>query len=223
MGDIILRHNGNAAVDYLTEVILHRDDHPLPKYFAEDGTVEATGESPRFVVVRSRIETRNYCNDPKSAVELHRFVLMDGSETLFKAVTNSSLASELQSHHIHPGSTLIVLDYYLVKMVCSINSEARFVMLINKMSWQNPPEIKMAIEKSLVEFKISLSKSTIDAVERQSIVLFTVLNSTSNVESTNKTCSFLQLQHGDWIVEPSTRCDWKSYMSPAPTVEGKFA
>lgn len=109
----MLSHNGNAAIDFLTEAILHRDDHPLPKYTVEDGTVEATGNFPGFIVLRNRVETRNYCNDPRSAVEVHRFVLMDGSETVFKAVTNSSLAASLKDHHIHPGSTLVVYDYHL--------------------------------------------------------------------------------------------------------------
>ena len=105
-------------------------------------------------------------------------------------------------------------------MMCSVNNEARLVMLINKMTWQNPPGTCRTPGQKQPEVIISLPKTLVDAVERQGIVEFTVPCPSDVSPYVNKSCNISQLQHGDWIVDPATRCDWKAFMLPRK--EGKY-
>jgi hypothetical protein len=96
-----LEHNGNAAIDFVTDLILYSGNHPSAKY-DWDGDICVTGDHPCFIVVKSEKVKRNY------ARTIHTWrcggvqVCADGwlSGSLFKAVTNTSLAHHLCSNDV---------------------------------------------------------------------------------------------------------------------------
>ena len=56
MGSTVLWHNQNAAVDFVTDLILDSNKKPSPKYIVK-GKVEITGDHAAFIVVKVGHET----------------------------------------------------------------------------------------------------------------------------------------------------------------------
>jgi hypothetical protein len=56
---LALEHNGNGAIDFVTDLVLHSGNHPGAKYEVHGEIVAATGDHPCFIVVKSGIVKRN--------------------------------------------------------------------------------------------------------------------------------------------------------------------
>ena len=110
---IALPSNQRLAIDFVTSLVLYGEVQPAAKYMLADGKVWPSKEPPCFLVVASRLEAREYASEP---INVHSFVLMDGSGTLFKACTNSCLAAKLGVHHFPVGTTLVVHDYCVLRL-----------------------------------------------------------------------------------------------------------
>ena len=219
MVEVVLLRNFDIAIDFVSDAVLYGEDYPSPKYVSVDGVVSPTILPARFLVISTRLETRRYFEE---AAEMHSFVLMDGSDTVFKACTSSTLAATLKYHRVQPGSTLTVHDYQLIRIRCSRDEVANMVMLINKMSWQAPPnkpdKVRGVPRDSLVVFLRSL----LEAVGSRGCVRFTVPYQNALRAGMNRACAAAQIPHGDWIIEPATRCDWQAFMKAKNWVQSKF-
>jgi hypothetical protein len=203
--------------------VIHSGNHPCPKYEINNGDIEATGDHACFVVVRSSVVERKY-SEVVGNVEVYKFVLMDGSGSLFKAVTNSCLARSLCKYNVKPGSSLVVYDYELIWMQGFHEHEFRFVMLINKCSWINGPIDSTDLGREVKSVPITLCLIAVDIVEKESIVVFT-LPIDDHPERyvwghrINKCCTLRQLADGGWIMEASTRNQWMAFISPLLTAD----
>jgi hypothetical protein len=214
-----LEHNGNGAIDFITDLVLHSGNHPSARYEDVNGELEVTGDHPCFVVVSSSIVERKYAKDDNSNVSVCKFVLMDGSGTLFKAVTNSSITC-LCKYTVKPGSSLIVYDYELVWMHGFHEYEFRFVMLLNKCTWREPPSgDNNDLGRIVRSTKVKICRFAIEAAEKESIVVFTLPSDDHPErycwdECVTKACTLGELENGDWIVEPAARCEWNTFITP---------
>jgi hypothetical protein len=213
-----IHHNGNGAVDFVTDLVMHEGNHPRPKYEV-NGEVEATGDYACFVVVKSTMVERKYSREANTVVPVYKFVLMDGSGTLFKGVTNSCLSSNLCSFSVKDGSSLIVYDYELVWMQAYREHEFRFVMLINKCTWKNRPEDCQDLGRPVKSIHIDLCLFSVDKVDKESIVVFT-MPAVDHPERyvwnhlVSKSVTLGQMETGDWIKEPDTRIEWATFIHP---------
>jgi hypothetical protein len=66
-------------------------------------------------------------------------VLMDGSETCFKAVTNSGLAMLLHGGGLCAGCTLVIKDFTWLWFDSGRHADWKAIMLIKNMGWNYPP------------------------------------------------------------------------------------
>jgi len=113
-------HSGDASDDFFSERVMVtaglrlRKDRPAAiVHDVVPYVEELPKDHPTFTMISARTETRKYGG---SEVVIIKYVLMDGSETLVKAATDSSLAKYMISVDIEVGSTIVVLDYYMVWM-----------------------------------------------------------------------------------------------------------
>ena len=206
--EIVLPRNERLAIDFATSLVLYGEDQPAAKYMLADGKIWPTKEPPCFLVVACNLEAREYASEP---FNVHNFVLMDGSESLFRACTNSCLVAKLGVSHFPVGTTLVVHDYRVLRMRFSAKHDTEVVMIINNMSWRDGPVIKdqgCLAKESLVVFLENMTR----AVMRESAVVFTLPYPNALRAGINRPCTEAQVQHGDWILEPTTRCDWQGFM-----------
>jgi hypothetical protein len=211
---LFLANNGNGAIDFVTDLVLHSGNHPGAKYLV-CGDVEVTGEFPCFIVVSSSKVERKYTSDANGNCTVYKFVLMDGSGSLFKAVTNSTLAGVLCNFNVEPGCSLIVYDYELVWMHGFHEYEFRFVMLVNKCTWKNSPSNSQDLGRDVKCIDTRICCSAIEAVEMEGIAVFTLpILHRFGVEYFNAACNMGQLEDGDWIAEPCTRYQWNAFICP---------
>jgi hypothetical protein len=212
-----IHHNGLGSADFVTDVLLQQNDHPKKRQVTLDPYDDFTSVyenyygpppvGPSFMVVEAKMQRRMYSDNLKADVFVCKLVLMDGSGTLFKAATSSTMSRDLNSNFLSPGSLICVLKYDLLWLKSFATYEFRFVMLIKLMSSRSPP-------LSHKEHSIVLKRAEIELVDREGLVVFTALVGSAGKERFHVVCSWNQLLHGDWITEPSSICDWQDFMGP---------
>jgi hypothetical protein len=201
------------SIDFITEVVLDEIGgvptdgcYKWAKNSVDDGECVSLGGYPCFVVLESVKERYNGSGDVREEVDIYRFVMMDGSDTLFKAAANTCLSGELAHRPITVGAIVVVYDYQLIWMRCERPGQYRFVMLINKMSWENEPPKSMG-----ATIGKQISNRAISWVGTHGLVTFTVPFPYPCVGGfRNNTCTLEQFGCGDWINDLVTRCNWQT-------------
>jgi len=133
-------HAGDASDDYFCSLVILSNGHP-PTLNIQTETVDRVvcDGYPTFIAVRARVDKRKY---GASSVGVYRLVLMDGSNCLIKAATDSNLSGQLKNVEIAVGSSIIVLDHLMLWVKCDTPLHWRSVMVIKKMNWRPPPDMK---------------------------------------------------------------------------------
>jgi hypothetical protein len=73
---------------------------------------------------------------------VYKLHIMDGSETLIRAVTDTSLSKIVHGHSesLLPGATLLLKDYQILS-IASEGPTWRKIIVIKDMSWRISPRI----------------------------------------------------------------------------------
>lgn len=151
--DLVVDHHNDGSVDYITEQVMHlkdkEDDNnavsPSLKVW-QDGKVVLVDDkkaSPKFIVVELKKEAVSW-GKAGTPCCIYKMVLMDGSETCFKAVTNSSLAMLLHGENLCAGCTVVVKDFSWLWFQTERRVEWQGTMFIKNMGWNYPPGFAMA-------------------------------------------------------------------------------
>lgn len=148
MTDIVVDHNGDASPDFVTDVVLYGLMKNV-KYW-DNGKIKNDIPIlfPRVVVVKNQVDMRSYGIEPNLHAVMELFV-MDGSETLIRAVTDTRLSKIVREscQTLVPGSTLILKDFLILSMG-SLGSTIRKIIVIREMSWRVPPKHNLAPVRS---------------------------------------------------------------------------
>ncbi len=211
-------HSGDASDDFFSERVMVmaglrlRKDRPAAiVHDVVPFVEELPKDHPTFTMISARTETRKYGG---SEVVIIKYVLMDGSETLVKAATDSCLAKYMLSVDIEVGSTIVVLDYYMVWMEGSHPLEWRSIMVLKKMTWRPPPMVLEVQDKTQYpKYNSCVCKSVVEAVEKECRIVFTRRDfNVDGITSRNKyvivRCPDEELKNGDWIRDFDTKLDW---------------
>jgi hypothetical protein len=211
-------HNPLGSADFITDLLV-QGGHPYPQDVTFElldlkNTYDLGGRwgdhhtnIPCFTVVQGKMHYRPFSgNNRKADVYICELVLIDGSGTLFKAATSSNLSDELNCHSFSPGSFLKIYKYNIFWLKEFESHEFRFVMLIKEMESSTP---------SLSQRSITLKREELEWVATEGLVIFTVpLVSGDGNERSCMRCNWNELKHGDWILNPTTVCDWQDFIAP---------
>ena len=165
---------------------------------------------------------------------------MDGSETVFKAVTNSGLATLIEDTPICGGCTLVVKDYTWIWMSSPNSVEWHAIMLIKNMGWNYPPHFneesfppvmltpprptkkvkndeQMSIPTNNVKPReLRMYWDVLDHCDSSAMFTFTYVltHNPARYKWDQPTSYRAPMEHfvaGDWIQSPETRCDWAEW------------
>ncbi|CAB9512305.1 hypothetical protein SEMRO_528_G160900.1 [Seminavis robusta] len=138
----ILKHHNDASPDWVTDMILRKEDDPPVKKYEEDGFMSISPDrEPRLIVMGSWKIERSYGRSSNTlSTAVFEMVLMDGSETLIKAVTNSGLSFLLKNTGVMNGSTVILKDYVVLHHSTGNDCTFKKCLLLKNFSWKLPPD-----------------------------------------------------------------------------------
>ncbi|CAB9531288.1 unknown protein [Seminavis robusta] len=194
----------------------------------------AYGKHHAFVVVEAKREcSKIFRNDQYGSYStVMKSVLLDGSNTLFKAVTNSSLHLVFKNDPEDSpkvGSTLLVENFGMIDLQPAYPFKVRFVMLIHKMTWVTPPSISLNAEKDVCEVEkkkvLSYGKHyftqqrfcqfAVDIVRKEGLMVPVVTTEYHPERKEfyrviSKSVSLSQYQDGKWIRKLKSKADWLS-------------
>jgi len=241
MADIVIDHHGDGSPDFITDLILYDRERDI-KYW-EGGLIrqELPNLCPRVVVIKAEKELRNFGKEP-NLYSVFKFHVMDGSETLIRAVTDTGLSKVVAQHSqsLLPGATLLLKDYQVLSMQ-SAGPTWRKILVIKDMSWRVPPGYNLApvrsgLTPSPQAIPPAKKKQKFDAdadnvktfrlswralhkVEREALVVFTVpLLDQPDIYIWNKMMNAeakdSAFNNGDWIQDPISRRDWMEEFDP---------
>lgn len=136
-----IAHHGDASPDFWADVVTKQDDHPKIRLVDCDGSVwPVDNEVLQLTLLSVSVETKKCCCTMQPSHVLC-MILMDGSETVCKAYTDTSLGKHFDNvDDIKPGSTIIVKDYSILWLEPENGNNWNAVMLIKKLSHRGPPE-----------------------------------------------------------------------------------
>lgn len=141
-GEVSAMHNDDGSVDYITETVLDLDSKPVPNVVVDGEVVKAGGRTPpQFVVMKVERKAVGWGNQ-KKPINVYHFVLMDGSNSLFKAVTNTGLSMMLQDDFPCVGSTVVVKNFAWIWKTSADKTLFFGIMLIKSLGWNPPPVVK---------------------------------------------------------------------------------
>jgi hypothetical protein len=228
MTDIVIDHHGDALPNLLIDVILYGQEEVQVKFW-KNGVIATKPRNlmPRLIVLKSAKTTRTYKKQPELPM-VYQFICMDGSETLVRVVTDTSLNALVKSTEILPGSTLLLEEFCFVQMQ-SAPGTFRYVILLKKFSWSypiggkpgsttpSPPPTKRTRKEDNM---FRLAWRALHKTEREGFVVFTmpvldqpdiyIWNKMMNAKVTGPV-----LESGVWLVHPVSRYDWMQMMTPA--------
>ncbi|CAB9526467.1 hypothetical protein SEMRO_1834_G300500.1 [Seminavis robusta] len=239
----ILKHHNDASPDWVTDMILRKEDDPPIKKFEEDGYMSIHADrEPRLIVMDSWKIERSYgrsSNTLKTTV--YEMVLMDGSETLIKAVTNSGLSLLLKNTGVITGSTLIIKDFVVLHHSTGNDCTFKKCLLLKNFSWKLPPDLPIkepvgagiqpiarrltyARQTNVVDTEektphsICYDLTAISNCRRSGEIVFTqpVFLDESNVPSQDKLVNvghgYQEFASGEWILHMPTRGEWIDFV-----------
>ncbi|CAB9504989.1 hypothetical protein SEMRO_215_G089150.1 [Seminavis robusta] len=137
----MLKHHNDASPDWVTDMILQKTDSPPVKAYVDGKLRRSEDYYPRLVVVEAFRVTRSYGKGKNQMpVIVYDLVLMDGSETFIKAVTNSALSSLLKRQDIMSGTTLVLKEYRVLQLHTGNDCEWKKCLLLKNFDWKLPPD-----------------------------------------------------------------------------------
>ncbi|CAB9507543.1 hypothetical protein SEMRO_310_G114140.1 [Seminavis robusta] len=145
MTDLYSDSYDDAPPDFLTDLVLHGEEKVQTKYVHKNGSIrilEGGDNRPRFTVLTFERETRSY---PNTGIHFTVWVmqLLDGSYSIIKAVTDTSLAKWLEGKEMMSGCTLIVPDFRIVRLQTGDEMSTKMIMLIKDCGWVYPPDVDL--------------------------------------------------------------------------------
>jgi len=240
--DLVMDHNNDASPDFVTDVVLYGNDHPVAKIWENGALVETKyPEAPCFIVLRWKKESRCY-GKTKNPVVIYSMVLMDGSETVFKAVTNSGLSVLMEKHDLCVGCTVVVREYEWIWMSSPSAVEFHGVMFIKNMGWNYPPEFSLEsfppvmlsparprkkvkpdpkdtiVRNSCYPRNIRMYQEVLNVCEKSAQLQFTYVMPHCPPKyrydlPTSYPAPYQHYVSGDWIQCQPTQCDWVEWMT----------
>jgi len=168
---------------------------------------------PIFILVKSRRETHKYGG---SDIVIHKYVLMDGSCCLIKAATDSMMSCEFVDYEIEIGSSLVVMEHFMVWVQCESPLAWRSVMIIKKMKIRPPPTLDEQWDGVPVPKQISVvAQAMIDRCDGNGSMTFPIIVTHTCKEGIGKEnvneCIGKDVACGAWILGASYRSDWQSF------------
>ena len=245
-GEVSAMHNDDGSVDYITETVLDVDSKPNPNVMVDGEVVKTGGRTPpQFVVMKVERKSVGWGNQ-KKPINVYQFVLMDGSNTLFKAVTNAGLSMMLQDDHPCVGSTVVVKNFAWIWKSSEDKTLFFGIMLIKGLGWNPPPVVKCEAKcespvnkkpkiVAPVYFPVSpgpdpipessttrILAKTVHDVFKDGRIRFTKTMSDNKEEwrynrVTQYPTSKRDLQKGEWIKRPLTRRHWVDFIENIET------
>ena len=158
MSDTYCESGNDGSLDFWTEsAILDPDNFTgIPiKYWDKDDclqTIPGIIQTPRLVLVTVKEAHRMYPGYSRPAVVCD-LQLMDGSECVGRAFTNTCLSRRFMQYDLQRGSTLLITDF----SVLSFGPSGRFekCMIINDCGWKYPPRWDEPDVRPLFDFFVN--------------------------------------------------------------------
>jgi len=198
-------HAGDASDDYFCSLVMLCNGHP-PTLNIQTETVDRVvcDGYPTFIAVKACVDQRKY---GASSVGVYRFVLMDGSNCLIKAATDSNLSRYLKDVEIAVGSSIIVLDHLMLWVKCDTPLRWRSVMVIKKMNFHPPPDKNEESVGFLVpRGHTKIEQEMIERCDGGGNVVFSTY-----AQSTVKECPEGEIRLGKWIIGDELQFDWQYF------------
>ncbi len=166
-----------------------------------------------FILVKSRHETRKYGG---SDIVIHKYVIMDGSCCLIKAATDSMMSCEFVDYEIEIGSSLVVMEHFMVWVKCESSLAWRSVMIIKKMKIRPPPTLDEQWDGVPISKQISVvSQAMIDRCNGDGSMTFPIIVDVTCSEGIGKEnvneCIGKEVACGEWIIGAAYRYDCQSF------------
>ena len=207
-------HAGDASVDYFCALVMLRNGHPPTLNISAETVDKVLCEGyPVFILVKSRRETRKYGGKD---IVIHKYVIMDGSCCFIKAASDCMVSYEFVDYEIEIGSSLVVMEHFMVWVKCESSLAWHSVMIIKRMKIWPPPTLDEQWDGVPIPKQISvISQAMIDRCDGDGSVTFPLIVDSTFSDGIGKEnvieCIGKQVACGEWIIGAAYRHDWQSF------------